>query len=483
MTITLSNHPQLFLDDYLISQLRNLKRDLKQPVKHSSNPLMGQEHPWEKNNFWYTTVMYDEEWGKFRAWYMLRNPNYHRDQRPTAKSKYVVAYAESKNGLRWTKPMVGSVEVKGFDKHNVVMLAGHGVGVLKTPWDPDPNRRYKATGGDVFAVSPDGIHWECHDWSRAAGKNDTGPSLVWWKGQYLAYLRYQCFVDGWRTLVRGVALSVSKDFRRWTKKRLILESDEADGYPWGQPHALAVTAYGDVLIGLLPMMDIIPEVGNNIMGEMHVELAVSRDGRKWHRVADRNRFMPQPKPERRSRRVWDTCFHPGTNMFIKDDRVYVYYVGSNGRWGENSWRRGRLRFGGVGGRRRTVPKIDPRPSRMALGLATLDADRFVSLRPVNFEAEGTLVTKPLLLSGKDLLINAAIEKDELQVELLDASKKVVAGFGRDESKLVRHDKLRYRAVWTGPRGGQKTIRHAPQGKPVVLRFTLRNGDLYAFQVK
>ena len=127
--------------------------------------------------------------------------------------------------------------------------------------------------------------------------------------------------------------------------------------------------------------------------------------------------------------------------------------------------------------------MDPLIAHYGLGLATLDADRFVSLRPTNFEAEGTLVTKPLLLSGNDLLVNADIEKDELQVELLDASKTVVPGFGREQSMLLRHDKLRYRAVWRGTRGGQKTLARAPRRQPLALRFTLKNGDLYAFQVK
>ena len=497
MTINLSNHPQLFLDDHLVSRLRNLTRDVKQPVKHPSNPLFVSEHPWEKTCHWYTTVIYDEQWGKFRAWYMCGDGT-------KTHPKYAVGYAESKNGLRWTKPMVGNFAFRQYPKHNVVIRGGHGVCVMKTPWDPDPNRLYKAAGGNVLAVSPDGIHWTCQDWDAGIGGNDTSTSYVWWKDQYLAYPRYKYYmhgspqkgrkvvcrtpnhiphVKGWPPLIRAIGLSVSKDFTRWTKKRLILEADAADGFPWGQPHGLEVTAYGDVLIGLLPMMDIIPEAGNNIMGEMHVELVVSRDGRKWHRVADRQRFIPQDKPERLNRRNWDFGFHPCSNMLVKDDRVYVYYVGRQTRWGENSWRGGKLRFGGVGGRRRKRSKPDPRPRISGLGLATLNADRFVSLRPTNFEAEGTLITKPLILSGKNLLINAEIKKDELQVELLDSSKKVVPGFGREASTLVRHDKLRYRALWRGGRGGEKTLGHAPRRKPLSLRFTLKNGDFYAFQVK
>ena len=176
--------------------------------------------------------------------------------------------------------------------------------------------------------------------------------------------------------------------------------------------------------------------------------------------------MPQEKPERWSKRSWDLRFHPAANMFVKNDKVYIYYVGSKVRWGEGK-----------------LPELEGRSRPCGMGLATLAADRFVSLRPVNFEAEGTLVTKPLLLSGKDLFVNADIESNDLQVELLDASKKVIGGFGRDESCLVRHDKLRYRAMWRGRRGGLKALRRAPLRKPLVLRFTLRNGDLYAFAVK
>src|SRR4051812_12640669 len=38
---------QLFIDDYIISQLDGVKKTLNKPVKHQSNPLIVPDKPWE----------------------------------------------------------------------------------------------------------------------------------------------------------------------------------------------------------------------------------------------------------------------------------------------------------------------------------------------------------------------------------------------------------------------------------------------------
>lgn len=466
-----SNQPQLFLDDSLIADMKNLKRDVKHPVKSPANPLLVKDFPWEKRYIGYCSVLYDEEFGHFRCWHM-------GSEHGKAKPEYYVCYAESKDGYEWNKPMVGEGTYASHTPHNIVIPGGHGACVMKTPWDPAPKRLYKAAGGDVYAVSPDGINWQVSDWKPSAGKNDTCTSFVWWKGEYLAYVRYQVEDPDWPGVMRGVGLCVSKDFNTWTPKELILTTDEQDGYPWVQPHALCATVYGDQLIGLLPVMSIIQEEGNNIMGEMDVQLVTSHDGRKWHRVADRAVFWPQDKSEPMARRPWDLRFHPGSNMFVKDDVVYLYYNASKIRWGEGSWRKGRLRFGGVGGSPSKEVLEDKRPQIYAIGLATLPADRFVSLRPNNWEAEGILETKPLTLPGGNLTVNAELGVGELQVELLDESGKVIPGFSGKESHLTPRDNLRFRVEWSA---GETPFSEALAGRPVSIRFILRNGDLYAFQ--
>ena len=39
--VTLSDQPQLFLDDYVVAKITNLKREITPPTKHPANPLRG----------------------------------------------------------------------------------------------------------------------------------------------------------------------------------------------------------------------------------------------------------------------------------------------------------------------------------------------------------------------------------------------------------------------------------------------------------
>lgn len=484
--IQLSNQPQLFIDDYLIAEMLNLCRDVKQPTKHPANPLIKPDKPWERRMIeLYGTVLFDDDTQSFRCWYLASESG-------EAKPEYYICYAESKDGIHWEKPAVGQQPFGPYERHNVVIRGGHGISVIKEPLDPDPQRRYKAAGGDLFGTSPDGIHWNMENNRYAVRKNDTCSSLVRWKDEYLYFVRNQEPETGsaiadpktgktWTGTMRGVGLSTSNDFQTWTEKKSILRTDERDGFPWVQPHALCVTPYGDVLIGLLPIMHIIPADGNNLMGTVSVQLAASRNGREWERVADRAVFMPCDKPDPKANRNWDARFHPGANMLVKDDLVYIYYFGTNLLFGESNWQDGALRFGEGAEPAKPVERTFTEARPFGIGLATLPADRFVSLRPVNWEAEGVLKTLPLLISGRHLLVNAEVDPADLQVALLDATGQPVTGFEHGNSVAIPHDKLRYKIVWRNG-GSEQSLHDAPLGQPLTLEFKFVNGDLYALQV-
>ena len=446
--IAISRGPQLFLDDYLVARTANLKRRMQQPKRHPANPLLVQEFPWEKRTIQlYGTVMFDPHAGKFRCWYLASSD-------PDAAPEYYICYAESPDGIRWKKPMVGAAGLLGYERHNVVVPGGHGICVLRTPHDPDPGTRYKGLGGDMLAFSADGINWSMERF-KAAGKNDTGSSVVFWKGEYLAYVRNQHPDPDWPGVMRAVALSTSTDFKSWTPKKTIFLSDQRDGYPWVQPYGLEVTAYGDQLIGLLPLLHLDRKQGNNSLGDMKIQLVAGRDGRSWTRVADRATFMEHtPSVENRT---WDSEYiFPATTMFVKDDLVHVYYTGYDSRHGD-----------GI-------------VARKGIGLATLPADRFVALVPSPGGTEGVLETMPLSLPGGELLVNARVPPGGLEVELLDQRGNVPEGFGRKQCRLLAHDPLRYRVVWESE-GNTRPIGQAPLKTP-ALRFVLRKGELYAFQV-
>ncbi len=447
--VAISNGPQLFLDDALVARMTNLKRQIQRPRKHPANPLITQEFPWEKRTVQvYGTILYEPKPRKFRCWYLA-------SEDPDAKPEYYMCYAESTDGIRWTKPMVGSAKMAGHERHNVVVPGGHGLCVLKTPDDPDLQRRYKGLGGDTLAFSPDGVRWSIEPFT-AAGKNDTGSSVVFWKGRYLAYVRNQHPDPNWPSVMRAVALSTSPDFRRWTPKKTILLTDERDGYPWTQPYGLEVSVYGDQLIGLLPVLTLDRVKNNNSRGTITVQLVVSRDGTRWHRVADRATFLA-PTPVG-AKRAWDSgTIFPATTLLVKDDLIRIYYTGVTRRHGEG----------------KGAPK--------GIGLATLPADRFVALVPADAAEAGVLQTKCLSVAGSDLLVNADATQGNLRVELLDRAGNVLRGFERDRCRLVRHDALRYRVLWGGD-ASARSWRDVPKDRPIALRFHLRTGALYAFQV-
>jgi len=57
---------QLFIDDYIIEELRGAKKALNQPVKHPKNPLLKRDKPWEVSGPGYGTVIYDAEQQLFK---------------------------------------------------------------------------------------------------------------------------------------------------------------------------------------------------------------------------------------------------------------------------------------------------------------------------------------------------------------------------------------------------------------------------------
>ncbi len=360
--VAISHNPQLFLDDYLIRDTNNLERVIQQPEKHSGNPVIVPEYPWEKRILEiYGTVLYDERAKRFRCWYLANeykngipdNPEYPQT------AEYYTCYAESEDGIHWTKPMVGRGPFGRHEKHNVVIEGTHGFCVLPTPDDPDPMKRYKGAGGASVGESPDGLVWTIRNWRDTIGKNDTSTCVVRWKGEYLAYVRAQVPDPDWPAVMRGVGLSVSKDFVEWTPKETVFTTDKEDGYPWTQPYGISVTPYGDVLIGILWLLHLDEVEGNNSLGTMDTQLVVEpRRPRLATRVADRAPFL-SPTPG-----TWDAGrVFPGTTLFRRNGKVWIYYTGVGTRHGEG-W------------------------GEMGIGLATLPEDRFVGLRVREGESSG-----------------------------------------------------------------------------------------------
>lgn len=67
--VSLSNHPQLFLDDHCVGWTVNMTRQMQPAKKYEDNPIIEEDHPWEKGLLASPSVCYDAEEDLFRMRY------------------------------------------------------------------------------------------------------------------------------------------------------------------------------------------------------------------------------------------------------------------------------------------------------------------------------------------------------------------------------------------------------------------------------
>jgi hypothetical protein len=178
-------------------------------------------------------------------------------------------------------------------------------------------------------------------------------------------------------------------------------------------------------------------------------LGFSRDGFHWHRP-ERRAFLAVS--EREGDWNWGNVQSAGGGGLVVGDRLYFYFSGRAG----------------------APAKKERRDTGGSTGLATLRRDGFASLDAG--AAAGTLTTRPVRFSGKHLFVNADAGAGELSAEVLDERGQVLPGFARSDCTRVRADKTRQPLTWKA--GELGTV----AGRPVKLRFHLRQGRLYAFWV-
>jgi hypothetical protein len=170
-----------------------------------------------------------------------------------------------------------------------------------------------------------------------------------------------------------------------------------------------------------------------------VSLGYSRDGFHWHRP-DRRPFLAAE--DREDSWKWGNVQSAGGGCVVVGDKLYFYYSG------RNSGARGVKDFGWGG----------------STGLAVLRRDGFASMN-----GAGSLTTRPVRFSGKVLFVNVA---GEIRVEVLDEKGSVVK-----ESLPQSADSTIAPVAWKD--GGDLS---ALAGKPVRIRFHVKDGKFYSFWV-
>jgi hypothetical protein len=470
--ILLEARRQLFLDDYLIASSTRVKRTVELAQKYSGNPVLWPTEKWEPPlAIVYGSVIRDG--AKFKMWY---------------KSGLGVAYAESDDGMGWSKPRFDLTLVEG-ERSNILFTKRSPkegseafpyhqelFGVHRDDRDPDPARRYKmgfldldwnykGADGAPFhkgqrrglgvAGSPDGIHWKLIDsWaSEAIVDGATHWMFDPARGTYVLYGRTRKVLPEvaatWQTNEwfqqwfsgRAVARLESADFLKWDFTRPdtapVVMTAELQDKPGTEIYSLKVFPYEGLYIGLVQVFHATPDDST-----LDVQLAVSRDSLHFTRVGNRSPFIVVGPVG-----SWDrfNLSLANNDPIAAGDELRFYYGGRMYRHGP---------YAGA----------DKGPEKGGIGFASIQRDRFVALE-ASFDG-GEIVTKPLTLKGTSLHLNAKSDFGAIVIEMLDAAGKVLA-----HSKPIQRDSLDIPVEWAEDA--------EPFNGPVTLRIQLKNARLFA----
>lgn len=454
--IRIGSARQLFVDDYLIESTEGLRRTVHRWEKHPENPVLPADKPWENGGNYilaYGGAIYDQDDGIFKMWYWTGTPRPEKEGDPPRRE--VMCYATSPDGVYWQKPDLGIYVWAGSPENNIVMSSeGDNMetyGVIKTPFDPDPKRLYKACfwearpdgrRGVWTATSSDGLHWIKSDTPIAPKAGDTVGFLY-----DSLHGKYICFVKIHTDRGRSRAQVESEDFVTWAEPRLIMKTDDEDDQPCDLYNNSGFV-WGDMLLGWL---QVFYQHQDPYKSRLVLELIHSRDGRDWHRMRGRETVL-DVGPDG----SWDRTNQSQANgaPIIVGDRMYMYY----------------------GGRTYYHKPFQGGESNCNIGLGTMRLDGFVSMdaNPLG----GTLTTKPLVWQGDTLHVNVESDWGHCHVELLEDTGEPVAGLEGGEAEDIHADTVDAVVTWAGSSSVASRA-----GKPTRLRFRLQNARLYSFWVE
>lgn len=475
--INIGSRRELFLDSYLVDSMSGVTRKLHSPQPR--DVALKFDSPWDGACSIYVTAFQDGD--KFRMYYRglpvakpligLTEKEYWDWVLNASIGKSVTCYAESSDGIHWTKPNLGLVksDVTGSTENNIVLTATekwpdatHNFVVFK---DSRPgcaaDAKYKAIGrhflpddknagghtGNLAFQSPDGIHWKLMQDEvifEEYGHAFDSQNIIFWDPVREVFVEYhRKFRNGYR----DVRTSTSKDFLHWTEPQFL----EYGGAPPEHFNHLLVTPYFRAPHLYVGIADRITETRDDFRnhpasGISDVVFLSSRDGVNFDRS-----FMEAWIRPGLDVKNWMHC---GTSpawalLQTGPEELSVYWI-------QNYYQPDATCY---------------------LQRGTLRLDGFVSMQAPY--AGGEFVTKPLKFEGSELAINFSTSITGLvRVEIQDANGQAIEGFRLEDCPEIYGDRIEQVVAW---KGGADVSSLA--GKAIRLRFVMKDADLYAFQFR
>ena len=469
--IDVGSRLELMVDDYLIERMSDsVDLRLHHPVRREV--VITFDRSWEGNSCGYGTVIRDGD--VYRLYY--RGSCMRIGEGKIAYTHpETTCYAESRDGVTWTRPDLGIVEYDGSTANNIILMSqgiGEGAGkgishnfspMLDTNPDCKPEERFKALGGcggGLYALkSADGIRWSLLSEEPVVteGAFDS-QNLAFWDPLRERYTEYhRVFRSG-----RDIAMATSEDFLNWSEPEWLgYEPDRTTELYTNQiePYYRAPQIYVGFPARYIANRgwyspineEISKSSGSHRCGADYTDTGfiTSRDSKIFN-VWPEAFVRPGPTPELWMYGVGYTAWgmvETASNV-PNGPREISFYISDAGGW------------------------MGPANS---LCRYTLRMDGFVSVAaPL---AGGELLTKPITFDGQALRVNFETSAaGSLQIELQNPEGEPIPGFTLTDCPALFGNSVDYKVEWTS-----KTSLSDLAGRPIRMRILIKDADLFAFR--
>lgn len=458
--ISLGSRRELFVDRFLIDKLEAVSMQLQHP--QPAGIALKFDKPWEGQVSGYVTVIHDGD--LYRMYYRGRPLTGYGDTDPRAQE--VTCYAESRDGITFTRPKLGLVSFGGNKDNNAILAdVGHVTHNFAPFLDTRPGvpsaERFKAVGGSsqsglVAYVSEDGIHFrKLQDKPIITGGAFDSQNNILWSDHEQCYV---CFFRTFKNGVRWITRTTSTDFLNWTPAVDMtfgdapnehLYTNQTVGY-FRAPHIYVGTAarfwpnrrsLTDGQVNLLKLDDPVNYGGLKLESSDAV-LLTSRGGNRYDRTFLESLVRPGVELKNWTAR----SNYPARGIVPTGPAEMSIYVQRH--YGQPTHYLERL---------------------------TLRTDGFASVH-AGYQL-GELITKPITFEGGRLTLNLSTSAaGGIFVEIQDAAGKPIPGFTMAECRELNTDDLACVVSW---KNGSDLS--SLSGKPIRLRFRLKDADLFALQ--
>lgn len=514
----------LMSEDFL--ERRNIAWRVEEADEDPANPLVEPKYEWDQACvFLHGAVHVDPADNIWKAWY-LSKPHHHKKGENPAAGR-VLTYAESEDGVNWTRPEL-DIALRDGKKTNILLDLDSG-GLCQHPSiilhpDAPPDYRYemfllrypdetgphsvvkgfkpaegetKTTSGVYRYHSADGKHWQ--PWEKLplgtrdsvlVHQVDDGTYRTYYKGIMPCppggLIPHDASVGECRIIV----VRTSEDGSEWSGYEPVITPDWMDPQDTQFMELDTVQEKGG-MVGLLAVYHVMNQT-------IDIQFAASRDGKRWWRP-DRRPCVPLGRlGDYGGGMIW-----PLQSPFHHDGRLYFYYAGCDGVHADY------MNTEIVQDLRKTI-QWPHYPTGLRTGT---EMDAYCSIGGITYfhsagcraswklgrlwaavtaaggPMEGMLGTKPLSVGGKQLRINArTLREGSLQVELLQGAsipgregplspdlvidEKPIPGFSREDCVPFKGDSESALIQW---KGGDRV----PADK-VRARFYFNQTLLYSF---